>query len=64
MCEPFNSGARSVIALAGQEAQQLGSSGIGEEHLLLGILASKVLHKLGLRARDIRREVFKVADDH
>lgn len=58
---PYSSKARQVLALAGQEAQQLNALKIGTEHLLLalisdeGILSSRILLSLDVLPRQIRK---------
>ena len=63
MWEPFTERARRAIILAQEEAQKLGNSYIGTEHLLLGIVnegesvAAKVLENLGISLDKVRKEV-------
>lgn len=58
---PYSPKARQVLALAGQEAQQLNALKIGTEHLLLalisdeGILSSRMLMSLDVLPRQIRK---------
>lgn len=58
---PYSPKARQVLALAGQEAQQLNALKIGTEHLLLalisdeGILSSRILMSLDVLPRQIRK---------
>lgn len=58
---PYSPKARQVLALAGQEAQQLNALKIGTEHLLLalisdeGILSSGILLSLDVLPRQIRK---------
>ncbi len=58
---PYSPKARQVLALAGQEAQQLNALKIGTEHLLLalisdeGILSSRILLSLDVLPRQIRK---------
>lgn len=58
---PYSPKARQVLALAGQEAQQLTALKIGTEHLLLalisdeGILSSRILMSLDVLPRQIRK---------
>lgn len=58
---PYSPKARQVLALAGQEAQQLNALKIGTEHLLLalisdeGILSSRILMSLDILPRQIRK---------
>jgi ATP-dependent Clp protease ATP-binding subunit ClpC len=54
---------KKVLFYAGEESRQLGSRGIGPEHILLGIareercVAAEVLLHFGLRAQDVRDEL-------
>lgn len=54
---------KRVIDLAHDEAKRLGNDYIGTEHLLLGLvrerdgLAGRTLSKLGIKLKDVRREV-------
>lgn len=58
---PYSPKARQVLALAGQQAQQLNALKIGTEHLLLalisdeGILSSRILMSLDVLPRQIRK---------
>ncbi|MDM8221397.1 ATP-dependent Clp protease ATP-binding subunit [Limosilactobacillus vaginalis] len=58
---PYSPKARQILALAGQEAQQLNALKIGTEHLLLalisdeGILSSRILMSLDVLPRQIRK---------
>mgnify|MGYP005791442583 FL=1 len=58
---PYSPKARQVLALAGQEAQQVNALKIGTEHLLLalisdeGILSSRILMSLDVLPRQIRK---------
>ena len=58
---PYSPKARQVLALAGQEAQQLNALKIGTEHVLLalisdeGILSSRILMSLDVLPRQIRK---------
>ncbi|MEY8441968.1 ATP-dependent Clp protease ATP-binding subunit [Lactobacillaceae bacterium 24-114] len=58
---PYSPKARQVLALAGQEAQQMNALKIGTEHLLLalisdeGILSSRILISLDALPRQIRK---------
>ncbi len=59
-------GAKSVIALAVNEARSMGHHYIGTEHLLIGLmregegLAAQVLQSLGLTLQDTRAEVLRI----
>ena len=59
----FTKRARHVLALAQEEAQRLGRSSIGTEHLLLGLLregegvAAQVLTNLGVEVDQVRHAV-------
>jgi hypothetical protein len=61
--EKFTVRARRVLALAQEEAQRLGHSYIGTEHLLLGLVregdgvAARVLTNLGVELSDVRAAV-------
>src|SRR6202049_4575420 len=63
MWETFTERARRSIVLAQEEAQRLGNSYIGTNHILLGIisegesLAAKVLETLGVNLAKVRAEV-------
>lgn len=58
---PYSPKARQVLALAGQEAQQMNALKIGTEHLLLalisdeGILSSRILISLDVLPRQVRK---------
>jgi len=60
---PVSDEGKQVLALAAEEAQQLGHSHIGTEHLLLGLLreekgvAAQILRERGLRLDDFREEL-------
>ena len=60
---PFTPRAKNVLDYAEEEAQHMGHSYVGTEHLLLGILredegvAARVLENLGLRLGVVREEV-------
>jgi ATP-dependent Clp protease ATP-binding subunit ClpA len=60
---PFTPRAKKVLELTMEEANELGYSYIGTEHLLLGMLrerdgvAAQVLLDLGLKLEDVRSEV-------
>jgi hypothetical protein len=61
--EKFTERARKVLRLAQEEAQRLGHTAIGTEHLLLGLVregdgvAAKVLTNLSVELDQVRREV-------
>jgi ATP-dependent Clp protease ATP-binding subunit ClpC len=61
--EKFTNRARKVLSLAQEEAQRLGHSYIGTEHLLLGLIregdgvAAKVLRNLGVELDKVRGAV-------
>ena len=63
MWEPFTKLAQHSISLARDEANRLGNTDIGTEHILLGIIAQgdtvavKALEILGVDLETIRREV-------
>ncbi len=60
---PLTPRTKKVLDYAMEEAQQLGHSYIGTEHLLLGLLretegvAAKILMNLGLKLEDVREKV-------
>jgi len=60
---PVSDEGKQVLALAAEEAQRLGHSHIGTEHLLLGLLreekgvAAQILRERGLRLDDFREEL-------
>ncbi|MHB9155299.1 MAG: Clp protease N-terminal domain-containing protein, partial [Endomicrobiales bacterium] len=63
---PFTPRAKKVLELAVEEAQNLGHTYVGTEHLLLGLLreeegiAARVLENLGVRISDVREEVINL----
>ena len=60
---PVSDEGKQVLALAAEEAQRLGHSHIGTEHLFLGLLreekgvAAQILRERGLRLDDFREEL-------
>lgn len=58
---PYSPKAKQVLALAGQEAQQMHSLKIGTEHLLLALIAddsvlsSRILYSLDVMPRQVRK---------
>lgn len=64
----FTRGAKESLELAVTEAQQQGSSSLGTDHLLLGLIresrgvAATVLAGLGVGAADVRRHVQLIGD--
>ena len=58
---PYSPKAKQVLALAGQEAQQMHSLKIGTEHLLLAlisddsVLSSRILYSLDVMPRQVRK---------
>ncbi|GAX89352.1 ATP-dependent Clp protease ATP-binding subunit [Effusibacillus lacus] len=62
----FTERAQKVLALAQEEASRLGHSGVGTEHILLGLvregegIAAKALVSLGLSSDKIQKEVEKI----
>src|SRR5881397_2535651 len=60
---PFTPRAKKVLELAVEEAQNMGHSHVGTEHLLLGLIreeegvAARVLENLGIRLDVVREEV-------
>jgi ATP-dependent Clp protease ATP-binding subunit ClpC len=63
---PFTPRAKKVLELAVEEAQSMGHTYVGTEHLLLGLLreeegiAARVLENLGVRINDVREEVINL----
>ncbi len=63
---PFTPRAKKVLELALEEAQNLGHSYIGTEHLLLGLIrenegiAAQVLLNLGTKLEEVREEVLEL----
>ncbi|MBN1621314.1 MAG: ATP-dependent Clp protease ATP-binding subunit [Endomicrobiales bacterium] len=66
---PFTPRAKKVLELAVEEAQNLGHTYVGTEHLLLGLLreeegiAARVLENLGIKIADVRTEVTSIIGD-
>jgi len=66
---PFTPQAKKVLEFAVEEAQQMGHTYIGTEHLLLGLLreeegvASRVLVNLRLNLKAVRAEVLTILND-
>lgn len=66
---PFTPRAKKVLEYATEEAQTLGHSYIGTEHLLLGLIreeggvAAKVLEAMNFRLEVVREEVLNVISD-
>jgi len=63
---PFTPRAKKVLELAVEEAQSMGHTYVGTEHLLLGLLreeegiAARVMENLGVRINDVREEVINL----
>ncbi|MHB2025550.1 MAG: ATP-dependent Clp protease ATP-binding subunit [Elusimicrobiota bacterium] len=63
---PFTPRAKKVLEYAVEEAQHMGHSYVGTEHLLLGLIreeegvAARVLENLGLRLDTVREEVLNL----
>ncbi len=63
---PFTPRAKKVLEYAVEEAQHMGHSYVGTEHLLLGLIreeegvAARVLENLGLRLDGVREEVLNL----
>jgi len=63
---PFTPRAKKVLELAVEEAQNLGHTYVGTEHLLLGLLreeegiAARVLENLGVKLGDVKEEVINL----
>ena len=66
---PYTSRAKAALEQAMRARLQIGSGGVGTEHLLLGILAdersiaTQVLSSFGLTAEAVRAELRRLADD-
>jgi ATP-dependent Clp protease ATP-binding subunit ClpC len=67
---PFTPRAKKVLELAVEEAQSMGHTYVGTEHLLLGLLreeegiAARVLENLGVKINDVREEVLNIIGDN
>jgi ATP-dependent Clp protease ATP-binding subunit ClpC len=65
---PFTPRAKKVLELAVEEAQTLGHTYVGTEHLLLGLLreeegiAARVLENLAIKITDVRQELMNIID--
>ncbi|MEI7527329.1 MAG: ATP-dependent Clp protease ATP-binding subunit [Elusimicrobiota bacterium] len=63
---PFTPRAKKVLEYAVEEAQHMGHSYIGTEHILLGLIreeegvAARVLENLGLKLETVREEVLSI----
>ncbi|MBN1823980.1 MAG: ATP-dependent Clp protease ATP-binding subunit [Endomicrobiales bacterium] len=63
---PFTPRAKKVLELAVEEAQNLGHTYVGTEHLLMGLLreeegiAARVLENLGIRLIDVKDEIISL----
>ena len=66
---PFTPRAKKVLDLSLREAQSLGHTYIGTEHILLGLIregegvAAQILVRLGLELSDIRRQIVQMPED-
>ncbi|HAH31241.1 MAG TPA: NDP-hexose 4-ketoreductase [Elusimicrobia bacterium] len=66
---PFTPRAKKVLEYAVEEAQQMGHSYIGTEHILMGLIreeegvAARVLANLGLKLETVREEVLTILGD-
>jgi len=66
---PFTPRAKKVLEYAVEEAQQMGHSYIGTEHILMGLIreeegvAARVLANLGLKLDTVREEVLTILGD-
>lgn len=66
---PFTPLAKKVLACAGEEAQSMGDSYVGTEHLLLGLLrvtdgvAAQVLIGMGITLDRVQQAIKEVFDD-
>ena len=68
---PFTPRAKKVLELAVEEAQTMGHSYVGTEHVLLGLIreeegiAARVLENLNVRIDDVREEVINlIGEEH
>ncbi len=67
---PFTAGAKKVLELSLREAQQLGHTYIGTEHILLALIqegdgvAAQVLVKLGANRNRVRQQVIQLIHGH
>jgi ATP-dependent Clp protease ATP-binding subunit ClpC len=67
MWQRFTERARKVIFYAQEEAQRMGESQVGPEHLLLGLIrendsvAARILDRLGVSMQRIRSEIERYA---
>lgn len=65
MWQRFTERARKVLTVAQEEAQKVGASEVGTEHLLLGLIreadsaAMKILEKMGVSPRRVRAAIDK-----
>src|SRR3989338_4814849 len=63
---PFTPRAKKVLELAVEEAQKMGHTYVGTEHILLGLIreeegvAARVLENLGVRLEVVREEVLNL----
>ena len=63
---PFTPRAKKVLELAVEEAQKMGHTYVGTEHILLGLIreeegvAARVLENLGVRMEVVREEVLNL----
>jgi ATP-dependent Clp protease ATP-binding subunit ClpA len=68
MWQRFTEGARHVILLAQEEAGKMGTSHVGTEHLLLGLMrvgdsvGAQLLLKVGIMLDDVRGEIKDAID--
>lgn len=66
---PFTPRAKKVLEFAVEEAQNLGHSHVGTEHLLLGLIreeediAAQILEMLGIRLDIVREEILNLLGD-
>ena len=63
---PLGPDFKAALEMAVQQADRLGRSGVGPEHLLLGILdvggvAAACLHEIGVSSDDVRQALLEVA---
>ena len=62
---PYSPRSKKIIMNASNDAKRLGVSRVGTEHLLLGmlkeeVLATAMLHNIGVDLQDLRKAIYKV----
>ncbi len=66
MIQRFTEGAKRALQISQDKARAFGHNYVGTEHLLLGLIeekegvAAKVLHALGLNAKEVEQEVLEM----